>query len=302
MALNQAERDEIFAVLDATNRHKGKGVLPPMPEEYLKFPELCEEREDIIREADGYKYNIYVFKAKNRKENCPVYISIHGGGFVAPHRDNDWMFAAYMADQIQGIVVDLDYTTSDQAPFPTALHQCYDAAKYTFAQCKEWKADSNRVSMGGYSAGGSLTAGTALMAAESEEFHLCLQILCYPALDNVMDPIYQKDSYDRAIPLERGNAFMKLYFDGDMEAAASPFASPLYAPEELLEKLPRTLMISAGQCNFRYENEEYAAMIARAGVETAVKRFPDDRHGFIPHLAGNWKAAAELMARTIRNS
>lgn len=300
MALTKEQRQEILDVIARTSRRRS-GEAPQYAKEFHDFLDLCEQ-EEIVRIVDGYPYKIYVMKSKNREKNCPVHINIHGGGFIGHHAENDSMFSAYVADGIQGIVADIDYTTSDAAPFPVALNQCYDAAQFVITQCPDWDADASRVSMGGYSAGGSLTAGVALKAAESKEFRLCLQVMGYPALDNIIHPLYKKDGYQRVLPAEREVAFSQLYLDGDEEAASSPYASPVYAPDELLEKLPRTLMCSASGCNFRHENEEYARRLASVGVLVTVKRFPKTGHGFIPHFADGWKEATDLIIRTIRSS
>ncbi len=298
MPFSEQRKKELFEVLERTARRSPIAGLPAYPQEYQDYRKLCEE-EVLTRTVDGYPYTLYMHRAKSRTENCPIHIYIHGGGFVYPHADCDSMFSSYLADRIGGIVVDLDYTTSGTAPWPVAFDQCYDAARYTFAQCADWGGDENRISAGGYSAGGTLVAGMALKAADTGDFRLCLQVLGYPLLDSVNSPVYKKGAYPRILPLDRELAFSELYFRGDTEAAASVYSSPCYAADEQLKKLPRTLILSAEGCNFRFENEEYAGRLASVGVEVTVKRFLDTCHGFIPHFGNHWRAAAELIARRI---
>ena len=305
MALTEKQRQDVLDVLERTSfrRRAGSNVtIPDYPQEYYDFLKLCEE-EIIERLSDGYPYKIYIYRAKNRTENCPVHINIHGGGFIGPHAKCDSMYSAFLANKIQGIVVDLDYTTSQIAPYPVALNQCYDAAQYTFENCERWGADPKRVSMGGYSAGAELTAIIALKAGQTKDFQLCLQVLGYPPLDHVTHPLYKKEGYKRVLPAERELAFAELYFDGDTEAAASPLGgSPLNATDDMLAVLPRTLIISANGCNFRFENEEYAERLASVGVEVTVKRFMQSGHGFIPHFAEGWEEAADLIVRSIKSA
>ena len=101
---------------------------------------------------------------------------------------------------------------------------------------------------------------------------------------------------------ERELAFTELYFGGDKEGMACPYGSPVYASDEQLRLVPRALVISAGGCNFRYEDEEYAGRMASVGVEVTVKRFPKASHGFIPHFGEYWKEAVDLIARSIRSA
>lgn len=298
MALSEQRRRELLEVLERTSLRPKNAPAPEYPQEYKDYLTLTEQ-ETVTRTVDGHDYHLYIHRAKNRTPGCPVHVNIHGGGFVGPHADCDSMYSAYLADRTGGIVVDLDYTTSLYAQWPVAFDQCYDAVQYAFAHCAEWGADSSRVSVGGYSAGGVLAAGVALKAADTGDFRLCLQVLGYPPLDNVIDPIYKRGGLQRVLPAERERAFSELYFGDDTAAMASAYGSPNYATDEQLRRLPRTLVISAGGCNFRYEDEEYAMRIASVGVEVTVKRFVQERHGFIPHLIEGWREAADLIVRSI---
>lgn len=301
MPLTEERRRELLDVLDRTSLRPKNAPPPEYPQAYHDFLTLCEE-ETVTRTVDGFPYHLYIQRAKNRTDCCPVHINVHGGGFVGPHAPCDSMYSAYLADKIGGIVVDLDYTTSLYAQWPVAFDQCYDAAQYVFANAAAWGADPNRISMGGYSAGGVLTAGVALKAADTGDFRLCLQVLGYPPLDNLIDPIYKRGGLQRALPAEREKAFSELYFGDDTAAMASPYGSPNYATDDQLRKLPRALVLTAGGCNFRYEDEEYALRMAAVGVEVTLKRFPAARHGFIPHFAEGWEEAADLIVRTIRSA
>lgn len=67
-----------------------------------------------------------------------------------------------------------------------------------------------------------------------------------------------------------------------------------------MKKLPSTLICSAEGCNFRHEDEEYARMLAEAGVEVTIKRFKESGHGFIPHFRQEWKEAVDFITREIK--
>jgi acetyl esterase/lipase len=68
----------------------------------------------------------------------------------------------------------------------------------------------------------------------------------------------------------------------------------------MLKKGPRALIITAGTCGFRFENEAYGLRMAAQGVTVTMKRFCEARHGFIPHFGHCWEAAAEAMVKIIR--
>lgn len=164
--MTEERKQEILEIIRNTNRRPAQTGKPLYPEEIMAYPNLCEEIESISRTVDGFSYRMDILRAKNRGKNCPLFINIHGGGFIGPHRENDTYFSAYMADQIHGIAVDLDYTLSDAAPYPVALHQCMDALDYVAEHANTWGASAKDISVGGYSAGGALTAAMGICCAE----------------------------------------------------------------------------------------------------------------------------------------
>lgn len=296
MILSQAQREKALNTVHTTRREKKSFDIPP---ECREFVQLADFESIEMPAVDGHPYKIHLAKAKNRTSQCPVHIYIHGGGWLAPHMENDFMWSAYLAHHIEGIVVDLDYTTTETASFPVALNQCYDATRWTFSHCTEWDAAPNNISIGGYSAGGNLAAAIAIKSVQTNDFTLCLQVLGYPPLDMKTPALYKPEAYDYVIPPSRGEAFDMLYFGRDATLAENPYVSPVYADDAVLAKAPRTVVISAEKCNFRFENEDFAERLASLGVEVTYQRFEGAVHGFIPHFFPRWEDAATLIVREI---
>ncbi|MGI6029103.1 MAG: alpha/beta hydrolase fold domain-containing protein [Candidatus Heteroscillospira sp.] len=303
MALTQERRQELLDYLSTSRNETMTANLSYGPEQraYLELADMTEaERKAVC----GFEYKCYVFRAKNRTENCPVHINIHGGGFYYGHKENDAMYSAYIADKIRGIVVDIDYKTSaDGAAWPVPMEQCYDAAKWVFASCAQWGADEKRVSIGGYSAGSTLSAAVALKAGVTKEFRFCLAVLGYGVTDSVTEPQYKLHGYlSHMMPVRRMNAFTELLTDGDKALAADPYLSPLYAPDEMLAAMPRTLVISAGECDLRFEDERLGARLTALGVEVTMRRFIGARHGFIPHFMAYWQEGTQLIIEMLNSA
>jgi acetyl esterase len=270
-------------------------------EEYSKYLESCA-REEITLETSGGAMKVYVFTAKNRIENCPVHINVHGGGFVRPHEKRDEIWSCKVADALKGIAVDLDYSLAPEYPYPTAVNQCYDAVKWVFSMLTSWDADPKRVSMGGYSAGANLTAVTALKANETKEFRLCCEVLGYGCFDMATDPSDKPDAEHNLIPAERGRMFNECYTELDPEKLASPYCSPIKADEKMLRGLPDTLIIAASRDNFRFEDADYARKLFLAGVKVTAKVFPDADHGFIIHCSGPWQEGQQLIIEYLKSA
>jgi acetyl esterase len=298
MSLTPASREEIVRIIEAPHKVQPTPVYPQRMHDFMKL----SDAEDVTLNADKHKFLVTVYKAKNRRPNCPVHINIHGGAFFFPHAENDSMFSSYLASLIEGIVVDIDYTLSSVASWPVPFDQCYATVPFVLDHCAEWDADESRISMGGYSAGATYTAGVALKSAMTSDFKLCLEVLGYPPLDFVIADKYKMEGFNRtSASLVRGEAINDLFFDGETQALGSnPFISPLYADDSSLAKVPRTLICTASTCNFRFEDEEYGLKLASLGVEVTLKRFPGTRHGFIPHFYEGWEEATNLIAHTIK--
>ncbi len=275
-----------------------KEIITPEYTENLKLA----EREEIFVPTVSGPSRCLVFRAKNRTPDCPVHINIHGGGFVRPHLIRDEIYSSKIADAIQGIVVDIDYRLSPEFAYPTAFNECYDVCKWVFDQAKAWDADSKRISLGGHSAGGNLTAAIALKANQTGDFRLCLQLIDYGATDMFTDPADKPEADINMIPVDRGRMFTEAYTHGDLSLTKDPFVSPMAATDDMLAGLPDALVITAGKDNFRFENEAYAARLIAAGVKVTAKRFLESLHGFNIHCTGEWEEGQQLIIDTLRTA
>jgi acetyl esterase/lipase len=141
--------------------------------------------------------------------------------------------------------------------------------------------DSNRLAIGGDSAGGGLAAGLALLTRDRGEVPLVLQLLIYPMLDDrtvtVADPHPYTGEY---IWTADANRFGWTALLGQEPGGPdiSPYAAAARA--EKLEGLPPTY-ISVGTLDlFLEEDMEYARRLIRAGVPTELHVYPGAFHGF----------------------
>ena len=274
---------------------------PPIEysEEIRNFLQLADE-QIVKAEAGGFDYTIHVFKSRDAQPDAPLFINIHGGGWYLGHEDNDRYFSAYMADVIHGVVVDVDYTTSQYAPFDVMFAQCLDAVNYSEKNCEEWGCDKNQIFIGGYSAGGHLTAAVVNHLIKEGRHPFAGQILCYAPLDLRKKAPRSFQNEIEKIMAGRGDLFEELILRGEDHRRYETEISPALESDAVLCQCPKTLVITAGHCGFRFEDEAYAARLSVCGVVTTCVRFIDQRHGFIPHFMGAWAKAAEIMKEFIR--
>lgn len=132
---------------------KFKRVLPQTPpgitmsvKEVAVYPEHTVTLTMYVPEAPG----VY-----------PAILDIHGGGWSARQVENDRPLMERLAARgfVTGIV---SYRLSTEAKYPAALTDCKSALRYLRAHAAELKLDPKRIGVMGGSAGGHLSALTAM--------------------------------------------------------------------------------------------------------------------------------------------
>ncbi len=299
MSLTKEERVTMARDMKSNRKFDGDTDIPV---ECRKFADLTDKETIERPKINGWPYKLYIHTAKNRTRNCPVHINIHGGGWVIGHMPNDTLWSAWLANQIRGIVVDVDYTTTEFAPYSVAFEQCLDAARFVFAYISDWDGDPKRVSVGGYSAGGQLAISIAVTSQMRNEYlPFCLLINGYGPNDMRYDEYAAKACPEYWKTQEfRGAGFGVLLSDDNAALMESPILDFLCAPDEVLASLPPTMIIGASDDPFHLQNLEQGKRLAALGVEVTMKVYPDTFHGFIPHFMKHWEEAGSLIVRGIK--
>ncbi|MGI6029102.1 MAG: alpha/beta hydrolase fold domain-containing protein [Candidatus Heteroscillospira sp.] len=298
MALTIDEKKHYEDVIARTGTLRSSFKSRTIPEWYTDYLKKVQSEEIYVPTEYG-DVRCVVTRALDKQKNCPLHINMHGGGFYFPQNGDDDMYCAHLAAEIHGVVVDIDYALSQDKPFPAAFEQCYAVCGWAFGKAVEWGCDASRVSIGGHSAGGNLTAAITLRAGCSGDYKFCLQVVDFAALNMDKQPVDDAAADAMTISAERSNAFFSLYTDGDDNLTNSPCVSPIKATDEMLKKAPPTLIISAGKCGFRFDNESLGLRLAALGVEVTMRRFVNSRHGFTVRLVDEWEAAQQLVIDTI---
>lgn len=292
MALTKEEIRRQLAILDETGGQveiaKRQRIVP---EEYRHWLDLCRQDEITLAFPGLNPVRVIVTTPENKKVGAPLHVNFHGGGFVFLQNRDDDMYCAHIAGRTGAVVVDVDYASSKDAPYPMAFAQSYAVTKWAYEHCDAWMCDPKRLSVGGSSAGGNLALAISMKAVQTGDFPLCLQVLDYAANDNDMP------RYDPA--LRRSLVFSTLYVGGDLDKLRDPFVSPCFATDAQLTGLPETLFIAPGKCPFFQCNQKLADRMIKLGVKTTVKTYPDCSHGFTVRLSGQWQDAQEQIIQAI---
>jgi len=219
-------------------------------------------------EADGVPVRVY------EPDGAPAtVVFFHGGGFVVGSLGTHDNLCRLLADRSGLRVVSVDYRLAPEHPFPAAVEDAYDTAR--------WVANryDGAVGVGGDSAGGTLSAVVSLLARDRGMPDVAHQTLLYPAT-----------AYDEPMPSRAENAsgyfleakdlmwFASHYVGSDIQAR-NPYAFPLGAPDH--SDLPPAHVVTAGYDPLRDEGVEYARALDEAGNDVTHTHYPGMVHGFL---------------------
>ena len=122
-----------------------------------------EESERTITQ-DGERVRIHIIKPIGVKPNAPVFIFIHGGGWVLGDYPTHRRLVRDLVVESGAVAVFPDYTPSPEAHYPTAINQIYAATKWVSEHGDEIGVNGKNLAVVGNSVGGNMTASVVLMA------------------------------------------------------------------------------------------------------------------------------------------
>jgi acetyl esterase len=225
----------------------------------------------------------------------PALLDIHGGGFCSGSIDMEHALAVRIARDVGAVVVVVDYRLAPEHPFPAGIEDCYATLEWMHGEADALGIDTERVAVGGQSAGGGLSAGVALMARDRGGPPICFQFLGIPELDHRLDTPSMRAFVDTPL-WNRPNAVISWRnYLGENPGEVSPYASPAIAAD--LSGLPPAYVTAMEFDPLRDEDVVYALRMLQAGVSVELHTFPGTFHGsaVMTSAAVSRRGATELM-------
>lgn len=219
---------------------------------------------------------LFYYPEKVRKD-MPVFFDIHGGGHTVHKAEADQPFCRQLIQEMQGIVISIDYRLAPEYQWPVQINEVYDVILHIVRNAEQYQIDPMRMGIGGHSAGGNLAAITALLANEKKEFLLQCQVLNYPEVDFSKTP-KEKFAGKAEEMVAELDFFNRCYLRH--EEVKNPHFSPIYASREQMKGLPPAVVVLCENDILYREGLEYAVKLVESGVETTTKLFFGVEHGF----------------------
>ena len=218
----------------------------------------------------------------DQRSHFSVLLFFHGGGWVTESVATYNRVCARMAQATGCIVASVEYRLAPEYRFPTALDDCYAAAKALYTNHSILKIHPDQITIMGDSAGGNLTAAVCLKARDTGDFTPKRQILIYPALYNCYTeqspyPSVQENGTEYLLTAVKMEDYLKLY-ESCPQDRQNPYFAPLLAED--FSHLPKTLVLTAQLDPLRDEGEDYAKKLQAAGNDVELHRIENAFHGF----------------------
>jgi len=214
---------------------------------------------------------VRLHRPANAAGPTPALLWIHGGGYLFGTAAQDDGVCRQYVDRLGITVAAVDYRLAPEHPYPIPVEDCYSVLTWL---ARLPGIDSDRIAIGGASAGGGLTAALAFLARDRAEVTPVLQVLSYPMLDDrSVDPSLDDTGFRLWNPASNRIGWQS-YLGGADPAVAVP------ARRDDLAGLPPAWLGVGTLDLFHREDLAYAERLDAAGVPCEVHVVPGAFHGF----------------------
>jgi acetyl esterase/lipase len=213
---------------------------------------------------------VRLYRPVGVSEPAPALLWIHGGGYVIGTAQQDDALCRRFSARLGITVASVDYRLAPEHPYPAPLEDCYAALTWLAGLPA---VDSDRVAIGGASAGGGLAAALALLARDRGEIRPIFQLLAYPMLDDRSSKTAANPNYRLWSP--GSNQFGWTAYLGN----ADPQVAVPARREDLSGLAPAWIGVGTHDL-FHDEDLAYAERLKSAGVPCQVEIVPGAFHGF----------------------
>lgn len=185
-----------------------------------------------------------------------------------------------LMDVRECVVVAPDYRLSFDAPYPAALHDCYDTLLWAKENAAEIGGRTDQIFVMGDSAGGGLTVSVSLLARDRGDVKIAFQMPLYPMLDDRQSNPSAMNNHMPVWSSKHNKVAWALYLRSLVEQGAdiSAYAAPTRA--ESYANLPPAATFVGDLDPFLDETVAYVERLKTEGIPVQSKTFEGCYHGF----------------------
>lgn len=255
------------------------------------------ETESKIIKTKSKNIKMIILRPKKQEGKLPGILWIHGGGYILGSAAMvHFNRAKDIAKQCGAVVVSPEYRLAKEAPYPAAVKDCYATLVYMKRHGEELGIDTNRIIVGGESAGGGLAIAVCMIARDKREVDVCFQLPLYPMID-CYDTESSRDNHGYIWNTRRNHYGWKKYLANmdrtkDIPAYASPSRQTDY------KNLPPAYTFVCDGEPFYSETLTYIDKLKEADIDAKVDIYHGKTHAFdmmLPWLAMTKQARKRVI-------
>ena len=216
-----------------------------------------------------------LYDARETREDGPVIMFYHGGGFVIGDLDTHHNLCTEIAHQMDLPVVAVDYRLAPEHPFPAAIDDCEAATRWVASSPDELGRNATCIVTIGDSAGGNATIVVSQqLSASPADVPVILQVPIFPLAS---DAIGSKSLDEFADGYVLTKAAIEWFDAHYAPVRDDPRAMPILAKHE--GSAP-AVVVTASLDPIRDSGRDYAAALSQAGVDHVFIEIEGGTHSF----------------------
>jgi acetyl esterase len=290
MAMRQrmAERTPMVTIAPAAMRERAAADFAVWNRD---LPEVAEVR-DFFLDVAPQPLRARLYAPSSASEGGGLLIHFHGGGWVIGDLDFEDRACRLVAAKSGTKLLSVDYRLAPEAKFPEPLNDCVNAIRWARANARDLGVSTDKIAVGGASAGANLAMGATLALRDAGEALPAFMVLIYGLFAMRTDTASYR-AYGAGNFGLGGDAlefFMDLYLR-DRADRAHPYASPILGD---LRGMPPAFLAVAGMDPLRDDSIELAEVLRKAGSRVEMREYAGVIHGFTQFSAGVGKGREAL--------
>lgn len=139
---------------------------------YSPPPNFLEIQENVevvknLKYSDTEDGILDIYYPGNNEKSMPVILWIHGGGYIGGSKDSRQDYAMALADGGY-VVANINYALAPEQKYPGPIFQANEAIKFLMAHAAQYGGDTERLFIGGDSAGAQIASQAAAVISNAE--------------------------------------------------------------------------------------------------------------------------------------
>ncbi|WYZ34050.1 hypothetical protein EsH8_I_000326 [Colletotrichum jinshuiense] len=224
----------------------------------------------------------------------PAVINFHGGGFCLGQGTDDARWTGAVATALNAVVFSVSYRLAPAYHFPTPVEDSTDAILQIVARADEFRIDTSKVLLSGFSAGGTLALASWNILQDPDRWGYKFEfpvpdisgmVLFYPLLDWTMTRPQKRVTCgrpDMTLPKSMTDLFdaSYVYPPRPRSERGDPRLSPGLMTDDMMDRLPPMHMCMCEYDMLLLEGQAFAERAKSRGRRITTRVVKAEKHAW----------------------